>query len=100
VSERVRGDALALEPILELAARSLVLLSVQTRTFLPDFLPNEGDSAGSSLIFPRRSGLTMPLLDQHGRVGAGCHAGGRGFESHHPLLSELNIPANQAFFGA
>jgi hypothetical protein len=28
----------------------------------------------------------MRLLDQYWRVGAGCHAEGRGLESHHPLL--------------
>jgi hypothetical protein len=28
----------------------------------------------------------MRMLDQDGAIGTGCHAGGRGFESHHPLL--------------
>src|SRR5436190_1878523 len=39
----------------------------------------------------------MRLLGQSWRVGAGCHAEGRGFESLHPLLES---PAQAGFFVA
>jgi hypothetical protein len=62
----------------------LEMLSAQTRTFSPAFSPTRlirPDPASSSLgNLASSCGWTSV-----GGVWAGCHAEGRGFESHHPL---------------